>query len=114
MCVRELDESHFQVMSSLCISALLHCQGYVYRWGICWFICPEAVLFFSSVCATEHTHTNCVCVCVNVGDMGACMVICVFLSSCSCHKCVSAAYISLDTELSYTHWGELSLSGWLH
>lgn len=46
--------------------------------------------YFSPLCATEHTHTNYVCVCANVGDMGACMVICVFLSSCSCHKCVSA------------------------
>lgn len=27
----------------VCASALLHCQGYIYRWGICWFICPVAI-----------------------------------------------------------------------
>lgn len=70
--------------------------------------------YFSPRCVQLNTRTQIMCVCANVGDTGTCMLMCVFPSSCSCHKCVSAAYISLDTELSYAHWGELSLSGWLH
>lgn len=75
--------------------------------------------YFSPLCATEHTHTNYVCVCVcecrGYGRMYGYMCVPVFMfMSQVCVCSVSAAYISLDTELSYTHWGELSLSGWLH
>lgn len=59
--------------------------------------------YFSPLCATEHTHTNyaCVCECRGYGRMYGYVCSCLHVHVTS----VSAAYISLDTELSYTHWG---------
>lgn len=112
MCVRELDESHFQVMSSLCISACYTVRDMSTDGGFAGSFAQKQ-FYFSPLCATEHTHTNyvCVCECRGYGRMYGYVCSCLHVHVTS--VCLQRTF-PLTPSLVIPTGGELSLSGWLH